>query len=360
MTSFGSFGSFKSSVVLSFLVCVTACSSPKPGGASAAASPLQVDQIESVTGVDDEGRDPAVVALDVGEGTLCTGTLIAPDVVLTARHCVSVTAETIACPSTAKQIIDERPPSSLHVLVGDSVATAREVARGAAVVVPPGDTLCDADIALVVLDQGVDIDPLDVSAGSVAAGDHVTAIGFGRRADGDPPGTKLFREHVEVLSVSPNELLVGEATCQGDSGGPALDEATGEIVGVVSRGGPTCDGAGAHNVYTRTGAFLPLIARALAMSAGDASLGGAGDAGADASAPKKAPKKTADGGTTKPPSDMGNTCATAVDCGTGVCVTDEGKQYCSRSCGTGDRCPAHYHCTATSLTQKVCIQVPAS
>ncbi|MGO8992521.1 MAG: S1 family peptidase [Polyangiaceae bacterium] len=331
-----------------------ACASKAPAPTVSTASQVQVDQTEIVSGVDDNGRDPAVVALDVGADSLCSGTLIAPDVLLTARHCVSITADTIACPATGPQVTGERPPSSLRVLSGDKVQTAREVARGTAVVLPPGDILCDADIALVLLDQAVDVDPLDVSTTGVTAGDHVTSVGYGRKADGDPPGTKLFREHVEVLSTTAWEFLVGEATCQGDSGGPALDETTGDIVGIVSRGGPTCDGPGAHNVYTRTDAFQSLINEALSMSVYQTESatddGGVTDAG-------KKKKKKPDGGTSKPPSDMGNPCTSAADCGTGVCVTDQGTQYCSRDCGTGDRCPDHYHCTATSSTQKVCLQV---
>jgi V8-like Glu-specific endopeptidase len=346
------------SLSLSALAAVVlgACASQAPAPSPASASQVQVDQTEIVSGVDDSGRDPAVVALDVGADSLCSGTLIAPDVLLTARHCVSVTSDTIVCPPTGPQVTSERPPSSLRVLSGDNVATAHEVARGAAILVPPGDAICDADIALVLLDQGVDVDTLDVSATAVVAGDHVTAVGYGRRADGDPPGTKLLREHVEVLSVTAAEFLVGEATCQGDSGGPALDETSGEIVGVVSRGGPTCDGPGAHNVYTRTDVFQSLIDEALSMSVYDTEAstddGGATDAGK-----KKKPKK--DAGKSSPPSDMGDPCTSAADCGAGVCVTSATSpptHYCSRSCGTGDRCPDHYHCTVTGPSQKVCLQ----
>jgi Trypsin len=352
MKSSKTLGALSLTALALILAAGGACAPQAPAPSGSSASPVTVDQTEIVSGVSDNGRDPAVVALDVGADSLCSGTLIAPDVLLTARHCVSVTSDTIVCPPTGPQVTGERPPSSLRVLLGDKVETAQEVARGAAVLVPPGEVICDADIALVLLDQPVDVDTLDVSATAVSSGDHVTAVGYGRLADGDPPGTKLLREHVEVLSVTAAEFLVGEATCQGDSGGPALDETTGEIVGVVSRGGPTCDGAGAHNVYTRTDVFQSLIAEALSMSVFDTEAS-TDDGGVDAG--KKKPKKK-DAGPTTPPSDMGDPCTSAADCGAGVCVTAQGKQYCSRSCGTGDRCPDHFHCTATSPTQKVCLE----
>ena len=246
-----------------------------------------------VSGVNDNGRDPAVVALDVGADSLCSGTLIAPDVLLTARHCVSITADTIACPATGPQVTGERPPSSLRVLSGDKVQTAREVARGTAVVLPPATSSATRTSHWSSSTRPSTSTRCDVSTTGVTAGNHVTSVGYGRKADGNPPGTKLFREHVEVLSTTAWEFLVGEATCQGDSGGPALDETTGDIVGIVSRGGPTCDGPGAHNVYTRTDAFQSLINEALSMSVYQTESatddGGVTDAG-------KKKKKKPDGG----------------------------------------------------------------
>ncbi|HEY2512692.1 MAG TPA: trypsin-like serine protease [Polyangiaceae bacterium] len=322
-------------VVLAILVrLAAACATGVvPDGSSA----IRVDQPAVVIGADDSGRDPAVVALTSDDGELCSAVLVAPDVVLTARHCVSLTSNSVTCPASSAQISGERPAASLRVLVGESLATAWEAARGRLVYAPSTDRLCGADIALVVLDQEIDsIAPLAISTTPVAAGEHVTALGFGRRIDGEPSGTKLLREHVQVRSVSGAEFEVGEATCQGDSGGPALDESTGQILGVVSRGGPACD-ADAANVYTRVDAFPELTAAALAASLSP-------------SATRR------DGGVSaKPATDVGKTCGKAGDCTTSVCVLPQQNPYCSRSCGTHDRCPTHFRCTATSDSSEVCL-----
>src|SRR4029077_7819470 len=135
------------------------------------------------------------------------------------------------------------------------------------------------------------IAPLDVRPSGVAVGDHVRSIGFGRAGDGQPAGIKLLRDHVRVQAISDAEFIVGEATCQGDSGGPALDEDTGEIVGVVSRGGPNCEGNDVHNVYTRVDVFSWLVEDAFNRVATPSH----GDAGTT-----PAPRGTK----RKPPSDM--------------------------------------------------------
>ena len=329
---------------------------PRPAATTDAGADgaISVDAVEIVRGVKDRGRNPAVIALAIGDTGLCTGTLIAPDVVLTARHCVSRTTESVECPARGPQILGERDPSTLTVLVGDDASTATAVARGRQVIAPDSDALCGDDIALLMLDRKVrGIEPIDVRLHGIARGDHVRAVGFGKRGDTDPAGTKLLRDHVKVEEVSAREFVVGEATCQGDSGGPALDETTGQIVGVVSRGGPSCDGPDAHNIYTRADAFIALVNEALSRSGvlvPDRDAGAAGGTGTIADAGATGPTKKPSKGT-----DMGGACQSASDCSAGVCVEDKARQYCSRPCGPNDRCPAHFHCTKTDPTRSVCI-----
>jgi hypothetical protein len=274
--------------------------------------------------------DPSVVALVVGDEGVCSGVLIAPDVALTARHCTSIIAPDTSCPAKAPQVLAERDPATLRVLQGDDVITAVTVAQGLDLFVPSTDVLCGADIALVLLDRDVtNVTPAIPEGVGVARGQHVRAVGYG----GDP-GYKILREHVPVLSSSATELLVDERPCIGLGGGPAFDEATGHVSGVLARFGP-CAGTDPFDVYTRVDVFYALVEEALASSA---------DAG----------KKQSDTDT-HDPTDLGGTCAHAVDCGAGVCVDAGPSQYCSQTCSATDKCPTDYGCVLVGAYE-VCVQ----
>ncbi len=243
---------------------------------------------------DDGAANSAVVALTVGASTanlvLCTGTLIAPNVVLTAHHCVgSNLAPTLTCDdtgtsATGAQIGADVNPSIIHVFVGaqPDLTSPTPDAVGAAIFDTESTTLCNADIAVVLLDRNIpSITPLAVRlSGATRAGETVRAVGFGQNDQGSPTGTRFRRDGVSVLAtgaeVSPsgtalgsNEMELGTSTCEGDSGGPAISEESGAIVGVVSRGGGCGDDFG--HVYTMTAGFASLLTTAMA-AAGEAPL----------------------------------------------------------------------------------------
>ncbi len=336
------------------LLCVaflpfTGCAAHHDVGEDEAAPAVATDEA-IVHGAADKGRHPAVVALiaEDGDGTaLCSASLIAPDVLLTARHCVSyLRSESVTCPGNGAQVTGERPPSSLFVVLGDDASSA-PVARGAEIFVPNEDQLCDADIALVRLDRAIDsVTPLPLARKGPASGGEIVAVGFGKNTLNGGAGVKRFRTDVPITATSRFEFLVGESTCSGDSGGPALDVDTGAIFGVVSRGPARCDLASARNTYTRIDAWAELVDHALASSkhGGGKSPGGgtSSDAGSSGS-----------GG--KPPgNDVGDPCKDGSTCASGVCVEHS---YCSRKCGTDvGRCPSGFHCTkaTASSTTRVC------
>jgi hypothetical protein len=298
---------------LLFLLCLCACSSDEAMSA-APVSTVKIDRVQPPMGVRDSGRDPAVVGVTF-DGSLCAGTLIAKDIVITSRRCTG------SC---------EAPPDPAPLRVIDVEQTLL-LARARAVI----EDGCDTDVALLVLDRDVEgIDPLYVRSHGAAQGDFVRTVGFGRDREGAV--TRLVREHVAVSSAGPLEMTVVEAACRGEAGGPALDEGNGKIVGVLSRCADT-----EHNVYVRTDALLPLIDRAFAWQPADG--------------PERKGRRR-EGRGKRPPSDIGGACESAFDCAAGVCVTDGAHRYCSRPCALKDKCPTGLKCTAVGDGPMVCIQ----
>ncbi|MBK9031686.1 MAG: trypsin-like serine protease [Myxococcales bacterium] len=195
------------------------------------------------------GLYPAIGAIYEG-GVICTGTLIAPDAVLSAAHC-----------------FQEGAPPPAFTLDHDARGAVTTIAGAAVVMHPMWDIdrpIGDGpqlyyDLAILRLAEPVTgVEPLPIpsarEAATLADGMMVTLVGYGETVDGDPAsaGLKVDAE-APIVARSPSELQIsnpGEAqNCYGDSGGPAIVD-LGEgprVVGVVSRGAtavPTCDQGG--------------------------------------------------------------------------------------------------------------------
>jgi hypothetical protein len=302
----------------------------------------RVDRAIPLHGIPNRGRDPSVVVIGkaiVGQDViepLCVGTLISPRLVLSAASCVA------EC--SAEAVADATDPTTLVILAGEEARSARRVARGGEILAPEVGPSCDGGVAVLVLDEAVlTIKPLALRARGPAVGDHVRTVGY---ADAYGDLHRIFREHASVIDVSDAEVAIAEAACRGAPGGPALDEDTGEIIGVLTRAGPSCDGPRVHNVYARIDAFAAVVEAAFARVE---ALDEEEKLDAGSTAAVRAAKR---GTKAKPPSDVGSACATGAECAAGVCVTETGleraavatRRYCSRGCGEGDRCPTRYHC----------------
>jgi len=184
---------------------------------------------------------PAVVGVAYSVGApSCTGTVVGPYAVVTAKHCVFYTA------ADGTEIPVE--PSDLVVEVGDNLTSERWIEDVIGVVeirTTPGndirrDVAYGDDIAILLLNEDALVTPVDVATEPPQIGDVLTLVGFGRTQTGVPLlgdyGHKR-RGMAEVVDTYVGVFLSdGESwLCNGDNGGPALD-ASMAITGIASFG----------------------------------------------------------------------------------------------------------------------------
>lgn len=210
------------------------------------------------------GEWPEVAAVVYAYGAVgCTGTLVHPELVLTAKHCVrdgrplQVALDTVDLRAPAGELIAVRSwweaPDGWEVAVLELEHPARTHPRRVV-----------ADCALEALRDGA---PATIAGYGATNASATEFSGVLRRADVRLVDTACARP--ELGCVPGRELVAGgEGTdsCKGDSGGPLyLSTARGVVLaGVTSRGANTGGSrCGQGGIYVRLDGLAPLVESAL-------------------------------------------------------------------------------------------------
>lgn len=264
-------------------------------------------------------EDDSVVLLrsDRASGaSVCSGSLLAPNLVMTARHCIvaEYPADNIRCNAdgtlnepSGGQLGESVPASDVNVFTGgtvmpDGVFPAGEgTAHGVQIITTSWPTVCRDDLALVVVDRALTQPPLTFDLQKqVSLGAPVSVIGYGLTEnsgvdDKYSPRHRRDGLRVKYVGTLPDTFVLPRSVCKGDSGGPALDANTGEVVGVYSLGFPgddaeACSSETALNYFVQVSRYESLLRDAFDAAgqpfpeprgeggAGGADAGGAGTA----------------------------------------------------------------------------------
>jgi hypothetical protein len=257
------------------------------GCSATAGDPVGAEQGKrraALAGASVDGSNTGVLALVVVKTEqieLCTATLVTPNLVLTARHCVADTsADVLQCSGSPVFFSEPYDLSSLWVnrtgaLSGPLSSFGLLALTGgsdeflpvAAVRVPETAEVCGGDVAALILDGQLDMDqarPLAPRLDEpVVTGEGYAAVGFGSTKDGSGQGVRRSRADLATscgdedclarTNLAPNEFAGGEGVCSGDSGGPAIDS-DGRVIGIASRS-VDCTGA----VYSAVSSWRDFI-----------------------------------------------------------------------------------------------------
>lgn len=244
-----------------------------------------------------------------GRELICSASLIAKNLVVTARHCVSHLTEGLFSCSTQGELIEAEPnagrlgahfPAATFEFFGGRTPHDAPLARGKQVISTLSETICTNDIAFVVLDREIDLPVLPLRLDSRAErGEEVTLIGYGLDQTMDPRDPFDLRqqgrtrkasltiaavgpERAEDATTTPPRMIVleGPSGCLGDSGGPLVASDTHAVLGIYSLlDGETCVGTNLRHLFGHLPSFPALIDQAFAAAGAKPLLESAPNAG---------------------------------------------------------------------------------
>ena len=233
---------------------------------------LATDAGAIIGGTQDSGHPAVALMLDTMTGIECSGSLIAPQVLLTAAECIAGDSD-----------------ASHYTVLGGATAFAApdwSVGVSSVVVNPAYDFMTFSnDVGVLLLASAPPVSPFPWLAtdpgGAYFPGIHFTAVGYGVSNAQSESGDGVRRMVGLTISIADAstfriDATGGKSPCIGDQGGPALEvvNQVETVIGTFAYGDQAC---AQFAVYERTDANATFIA-AYAPEPGAATSGGVASA----------------------------------------------------------------------------------